>query len=141
MATHGSLAATHYTQNPQNAVKHCSSITTESKSMKCVHFKGGSSETHKQPHSFPVLLSSDILFFLMSHQGIHGRWRSPKRGIQNAISALLHCAAESLLLKSITAQKQTNNKPVRTKECVFVYIHEKERAFDMTYFLNCASSI
>ena len=111
MATHGSLAATRYTQNPQNAVKYCSSITTESKSMKCVHSKGGSSETHKQLHCFPVLLSSDILFFLMSHQGNHGRWRSPKRGIQNAISALLHCAAESLLLKSITAQKQTNNKP------------------------------
>ena len=53
LATHGSLAAANHTQKPQNAVKYCSSITTESKSMKCVYFKGGSSETHKQPHSFP----------------------------------------------------------------------------------------
>ena len=132
MATHGSLAAAHHTQKPQNAVKHCSSITTESKSMKCVHSKGGSSETHKKPHPPPSLV---LRHPLLSDESSGHPWKKalPKRGLQNAISALLHCAAESLLLKSITAQKQTNNKPVRTKECVFAYIHEKERAFDKTY--------
>ena len=129
LATHGSLAATHYTQNPQNAVKHCSSITTESKYMKCVHSKGGSSETHKQPHSFPFSCPPTSSFFWWVIRA------SMEGGAPQTRYTQYHQRPNSLCSWVIIAQihhsSETNKQQaVRTKKCIFAYIPEKERAFD-----------